>query len=228
VIIDDPDKNDNRLYDYSDCIEQDRAEYNIICDLVSDRSKVVDFGCGNGSLLKMLQLKKNITGIGYEISLSGVAACQDKGINAVCESIDKFHPELKDREFDYAICNVTIQMVMYPELLLKEMVRVSRYQIISFPNFAYISNRLDLLIYGRMPQPMLYDYNWYSTGHIHQLSIVDFEKMIEATNGIKIVKRVGVPSRKFVLKNLISPLVPNLLEKIPIFLLDSSQSLSVN
>jgi methionine biosynthesis protein MetW len=221
-MIDNPNTNDNRLYDYSDCIEQDRAEYEIICDLVADGSKVVDFGCGNGSLLKMLQLKKNIIAIGYEISPSGVVACRDKGINAICESIDKFHPELKDREFDYAICNVTIQMVMYPELLLKEMVRVSRYQIISFPNFAYISNRLDLLINGRMPQPMLYNYTWYSTGHIHQLSISDFTKIVKNIDNTKIVKQVGVPSKKNILRNLISPLMPNLLEKTSIFLLNSS------
>jgi methionine biosynthesis protein MetW len=221
-IVDIPTVTDNRDYDYTNYPDQIRAEYQIICDLISDSAKVIDFGCGNGALLQMLRAQKNTIGIGYEISPSGVEACQNNGIKATCQTIDKFHPELKDREFDYAICNVTIQMVMYPEILFKEMVRVSRHQIISFPNFAYISNRVDLLICGRMPRPMLYDYTWYSTGHIHQLSISDFEKMVETNKDTKIVKRVGVPSQKFILRNWLAPLSPNLLEKIPIFLLDSN------
>lgn len=79
-----------------------------------------------------------------------------------------------------------------------------------------------------MPKPMLYDYSWYSTGHIHQLSITDFIKLVKTFNGTKIVRQVGVPSQKFILRNWISPLMPNLLEKIPIFLLDSNKSLSID
>jgi methionine biosynthesis protein MetW len=220
-MIDDPTKNDNRKYDYSNCSEQSRVEYKVICDLVTNSSKVIDFGCGNGSLLKLLQTTKNTRGIGYDISQSGVNICHNKGINAVCKPIDELHPELQDKEFDYAICNVTIQMVMYPEILLKEMCRVSHYQIVSFPNFGYISNRLDLLFNGRMPKPMLYNYSWYSTGHIHQLSINDFIELVNDIGEINIVSQTGVPSQRFLLRNWLSQFFPNLLEKISIFLLKS-------
>jgi methionine biosynthesis protein MetW len=87
--------------------------------------------------------------------------------------------EIENKQFDYAICNVTIQMVMYPEVLLSEMKRISHYQIISFPNFANWRNRLDLLLKGRMPKPMLFGYDWYNTGHIHQLSLKDFLDLAE-------------------------------------------------
>ncbi|OGY86968.1 MAG: hypothetical protein A3G01_01640 [Candidatus Kerfeldbacteria bacterium RIFCSPLOWO2_12_FULL_43_9] len=88
----------------------------------------------------------------------------------------------KDKEFDYALCNVTIQMVMYPEVLLQEMKRIAKYQILSFPNFAFLPNRLDLLIRGRMPHFMIPSYKWYSTGHIHQLSINDFSDLCKELN----------------------------------------------
>jgi methionine biosynthesis protein MetW len=82
--------------------------------------------------------------------------------------------EIPDASFDYAICNVTLQMVMYPEVTLREMKRIAQCQIISFPNFAFLLNRLELLLLGRMPRRMLSGYSWYNTGHIHQFSIRDF------------------------------------------------------
>jgi methionine biosynthesis protein MetW len=217
--IDTPENNDNRNYNYSNHPDQSRVEYPIICDLVAHGSKAIDFGCGNGSLLQLLQQNKSVQGIGYDVSSSGVDICQKKGIKAVCDSIDKFHPELGDKEFDYAICNVTIQMVMYPEILLKEMVRISRYQIISFPNFAYISNRFDLLFNGRMPRSMLYGYSWYSTGHIHQLSLSDLKELVRNVGESNIIQQIGVPSKRFLLRNWIARLKPNLLEKVVILLL---------
>jgi methionine biosynthesis protein MetW len=90
--------------------------------------------------------------------------------------------KIDNKQFDYAICNVTIQMVMYPEVLVSEMKRIAHYQIISFPNFAQLLNRLDLLLRGRMPKPMLFGYDWYNTGHIHQLSVKDFLKLAEKFN----------------------------------------------
>jgi methionine biosynthesis protein MetW len=73
-----------------------------------------------------------------------------------------------------AICNATLQMVMRPETLLREMCRVAPVSIVSFANFAFVKNRLDYLIRGRMPRPMLFGYAWYDTGHVHQLSLLDF------------------------------------------------------
>lgn len=143
-MIDDPIKNDNQNYDYTSCETHVRPEYPVILEMVKPNSTVVDFGCGNGSLLSLLKAEKKIEGLGYDISPSGVEICKKKGLDAVCESIDRRHPGLKDNQFDYAICNVTIQMVMYPKILLEEMIRVSNRQIISFPNFAYFRNRIDL------------------------------------------------------------------------------------
>ena len=178
-MIDDPTSNDNRKYNYTNHETQERAEYPIIESFVLPNSKVIDLGCGNGSLLKLLKDKKNIQEYGIEMVQSGVDICRKKGLNVRQGLIDSPLDEVEDKQFDYAICNVTIQMVMYPEVLLSEMKRIAHYQIISFPNFAHWRNRLDLLLKGRMPRPMLFGYEWYNTGHIHQLSIKDFINLIK-------------------------------------------------
>jgi len=169
---------DNRDYSWDDEEISARPEYPFIEKWITEGSKVIDLGCGNGSLLKTLKDKKNISEFGIEISESGVAICKDKGLNVKQERIDLKLSDVKDNSFDFAICNVTIQMVMYPEITLSEMKRIAKYQIVSFPNFAFIFNRLELLVKGRMPKKMLFGYNWYNTGHIHQLSIKDFKKTV--------------------------------------------------
>src|SRR5882724_12824551 len=133
--FDEPGTNDNRNYNYENFASFERVEYPIIADMVERNSKVIDLGCGNGSLLEKLIKEKNVDGRGIEISKSGVEVCLKKGLHVTEGKIDEPLP-FADNSFDYAICNVTIQMVMYPEVVLKEMKRIARYQIISFPNFA--------------------------------------------------------------------------------------------
>ncbi len=177
--------NDNRNYEYAPDSQTSRAEFKEIFDLVEAGSRVLDLGCGDGSLLKSLQ-KKKIRGIGLDISPTAVKSARRKGVTAFKGRIDKKLP-YPNNSFDYSICCVTIQMVMYPDILLSEMVRVSKRQIVSFPNFAFILNRLDLLFNGRFPRFTLFGYNWYSTGHIHQFSIRDFEEYIERKKVKKIM-----------------------------------------
>jgi methionine biosynthesis protein MetW len=155
--------------------------------------------------------------VGIEISQSGVDISKKKGIDARIGKIDEPLP-FKDEEFDLAICNVTIQMVTYPEILLKEMKRISKKQIISFPNFGFYKNRLDMLIHGRMPKPVMFGYHWFNTGHIHQLSISDFKELIEITGGMEIEKFSTVfLNNSF--KDTLTGMFPNLFCLLPVFLL---------
>jgi methionine biosynthesis protein MetW len=218
--IDSPLSNDNRKYDYSNAPMEERAEYKLICEMVGSSSKVIDLGCGNGSLLERLIVEKNIIGEGIEISASGVEACKKKGLKVLQGRIDEKLP-FDDDNFDYSVCNVTIQMVMYPEVLLSEMKRISKYQIISFPNFAHYKNRLDLLLKGRMPEPMLFGYKWYSTGHIHQLSIKNFYELINDVGGMR-VQNVNALGSKNPIKNFLLKRFPNIFQMLQVFLLEKS------
>lgn len=220
--IDIPGKDDNRQYDYSHNQFQNRAEYDYIIQLVSSGSRVIDLGCGNGSFLKKLVEEKKVIAQGIEISLSGVEACKNKGLKVFYGRIDEKLP-FKDLEFDYSICNVTMQMVMYPEVLLKEMKRISKYQIISFPNFAFYKNRIDLLFNGRMPKPMLFDYRWYNTGHIHQFSISDFYELLNDVGGIKVEQLLWAKTNNTI-KDYLSLTFPDLFMAIPIFYLSKKDA----
>jgi methionine biosynthesis protein MetW len=216
--IDDPGVNDNRNYDYSHHPEGERYEYRVIADMIKPGARVLDLGCGNGALLSLLKKEKSVIEEGLEISESGVALCQQKGLHVRIGRIDEALPYDTD-SFDYAICNVTIQMVLYPEILLREMKRVARYQIISFPNFGFWRNRLDLLINGRMPRPMLFGYTWYNTGHIHQLSFSDFERLVAEVGGLTVLqKKYDRPNDEF--RRTISAILPELFHLLGIYLLE--------
>ncbi|MEW6061279.1 MAG: methionine biosynthesis protein MetW [Bacteroidota bacterium] len=216
--IDNPNINDNRKYDYTGYPDSDRYEYPIIVEMVRQHSRVLDLGCGNGALLARLKKEKQVSEAGLEISESGVQVCKERGLNVQYGRIDERLP-FDDDSFDFAICNVTIQMVMYPEVLLREMKRVAKYQIVSFPNFAFWRNRLDLLFHGRMPRTMLFGYQWYSTGHIHQLSFLDFEQLVATVGGLKVVQR-RLEQSPNPIKNFFMKQYPNMFQMLAIYQLE--------
>lgn len=211
---------DNRAYNYTNPENTFRPEYPFILKLVEPNSTVVDLGCGDGSLLKLLADKKRCKGVGFEIAESGVEKAQNKGLEVYQRSIDQYHPDIAQNQYDYAICNVTIQMVMYPEILMEEMGRIAKRQIISFPNFATFRNRKDLLIHGRMPHPMLFGYKWYSTGHIHQLSITDFEEFCRQYE-FSIMERMPTDRPKSRIMRILVRKFPEIFASTMIYLLGS-------
>lgn len=212
---------DNRNYFYKKDSSTKRVEFSVIERIVGKNKSIVDLGCGDGSLIQILSRNGNRC-VGVEASKSGVDVCKEKKLNVINGQIDKILP-FKDNSFDIAICNVTLHMVMYPEILIKEMMRISKKQIITFPNFGFVLNRLQLLFQGTYPRWSLFGYRWYSTGHIHQLSIKDFKHYC-AENGIKVVNELHIfpkPAEKTLLKMPIIGLVlkkfSNLLATLAIF-----------
>lgn len=203
---------DNRSYEYAADSRAHRKEFATILEWIPEASRVLDLGCGDGALMDLLVQKKKALAQGMEITPSGVAACRAKNLAVRPGRIDEILP-WEDESFDVAICNVTLQMVMYPERLLSEMARVARRQIVSFPNFANLRNRLELLILGRMPRAMLFGHSWWNTGHIHQLSFHDFESLLPRL-GLKIVRRAHFG--RLMVPGL-GRLAPNLLGTVGLF-----------
>lgn len=211
--------NDNRNYSYSPNAVSVREEFKHIAKWVKSGSSVIDLGCGDGTLLLLLKEKKDIkVADGIELVKSGVIASRNKGFNVWQGRIDTPLKKIKNKAYDYAICNVTLQMVMYPEILISEMKRISSKQIISFPNFAFIINRIELLLKARMPRSMIPGYEWYSTGHIHQLSILDFVDYCKR-NDIEILDQDNIyPARCFYIPKQILSSFPNLFTRTALFL----------
>ena len=154
--------------------------YDLIADEIEDRSRVLDLGCGTGSLLDMLRRIKKIDGYGVEISSEGASACVEKGLYCYQGDIDEGLSDYKNNSFDYVILNQTLQNTKKPEYVLREIMRICRYCIISFPNFGNINIRLQLLSRGRMPKNRLLPYEWYESPNIHLLTIMDFRDYCRA------------------------------------------------
>ena len=128
-----------------------RIGYDLIIQEVKAKSKVLDLGCGDGVLLEKLQNEKAVNGFGVEISEEGVSSCLEKGLYCYQGDIDEGLSDYKDNSFDYVILNQTIQSTKRPDLVLKEPMRISKFAIISFPNFGYLPTRLYLMLKGKMP-----------------------------------------------------------------------------
>lgn len=206
--------NDNRNYDYSSWGFGNRKEYAVVEEWIPQGASVIDLACGNGAMMKLLREKKAVEIEGLDIAPTGVDFCLKHGLNARVAPIDQAasYAGYRDGQFDFAVCNVTVQMVMYPEVLLAQMRRISRRQIVSFPNFAHWSNRLDLLFRGRMPRPMIFGYDWYSTGHIHHLSVADFRGYC-AAHGMRITREEHMDRWQWLARRC-----PNLVSTVGVFL----------
>jgi len=151
--------------------------YDLVLKEIPEYSRVLDLGCGDGSLLVMLQEKKHVKGFGVEISEEGVSLCVEKGLYCYQADIDDGLSDYKDNSFDYVILNQTIQNTKRPDYVINEVLRIGKKAIISFPNFAYISTRSYLLFKGTMPVNELLPYEWYESPNIHLLTISDMKEM---------------------------------------------------
>ena len=148
--------------------------YSLIEEMIEPKSKVLDLGCGNGYLLKLLKDKKHIKGNGIEISQNEVIQCLEKGLSVIQGDIDEGLKQFADKSYDYVILNQTLQSTYNPDYVLEEMLRVGKKCIVSFPNFAYWRVRLYYLIKGNMPKSKVLPFEWYNTPNIHLLTIKDF------------------------------------------------------
>ena len=153
-----------------------RPEFRYIMDLVKPGSKVLDLGCGEGELLKALQLEKRARVQGIELSDTSVQACVAKGLFVYHGDLNEGLADFNDNSVDYVILTSTIQVLHRPDFLIKEAARVGKQCIISIPNFGYWPVRLQLLLKGTMPRTKSLPYEWYDSPNIHLTTIQDFRR----------------------------------------------------
>lgn len=165
------------------------ANYNHIVPLIENGTKVLDLGCGDGTLLKKLIDEKNVHGKGIEINQKNVIEALHKGLSIIQGDIDEGLEDFADNEMDYVILNQTLQSTQNPDFVIKEMLRVGKHAVVSFPNFAYWRIRFYLLFKGKMPKSKMLPFEWYDTPNIHLLTVRDFFDYCEKRD-IKISKSI--------------------------------------
>ncbi len=167
-----------------------RADLDLVAQMISPGTRVLDLGCGDGDLLAELIERRGCRGQGVEVSREALHACVERGVPVVEADIDRGLPEFEDGSFDVVVLSQTLQAVRRPRVVLREMTRVGRLGIVSFPNFGHWRLRAQLLARGRMPVTRTLPYRWYETPNIHLCTIRDFEALARAESLTLLARRL--------------------------------------
>ena len=190
-----------------------RKDFDLITEWVEPDSRILDLGCGDGSLLRLLNKKRNTSGYGVDTSIDKTIKSLDNKINIINANINDHMDFFKDKSFDYVILAQSLQVVDNPVSLIKEMLRIGNEVIISFPNMGYWRSRLYLFFKGEMPVTSELPFSWHSTPNIHLCTIRDFKKMC-MSNNFQITEEVINNANG---KNISSSILNNLIGTSAIF-----------
>src|SRR5262245_9056217 len=155
-----------------------RADHLLIAEMVARGARVLDVGCGDGSLLQLLADTKAVDGRGIEVSRERVNACVARGLSVIQGDADSDLADYPDDAFDFAVLSLTIQATLQPKEVLEQLLRIGRHAIVSFPNFGHWRVRARLLLTGRMPVTANLPEAWYVTPNVHLCTIKDFAEQV--------------------------------------------------
>jgi methionine biosynthesis protein MetW len=157
-----------------DILAANRPDFAAIAAWIPEGAAVLDLGCADGSLLRYLKETRKVRGYGVEISDENIVAALRNGVNVIQGDFDSGLSGFETQSFDFVILSQTLQATRYTEALVREMLRVGREGIVSFPNFGYWRNRLQIFN-GNMPVSEDLPYQWYDTPNVHLCTLHDFE-----------------------------------------------------
>lgn len=193
-----------------------RADLSIISQWIKADSKVLDLGCGDGTLLAYLRDQRNVQGYGLEINPLNIETCVEKDLNVIQANLNNgLKAYFSENRFDYVIMSQTLQATEQPDLLIEEMLRVGREGIVTFPNMAHWSARLQLGLLGIMPVTKNLPNQWFNTPNVHLCTLNDFEVLCKNHN-IEILER-AVVDHSHKQGNWLMNMFPNLLGEIAIY-----------
>ena len=191
-----------------------RADYAAIARWVPQSARVLDLGCGSGELLKFLREERDATGYGVEIAASNIVACLKNGVNVIQMDLESGLSGFAADSFDCVILSQTLQAMHHTELMMREMLRVGREAIVTFPNFGYWRHRLQVLR-GHMPVSSDLPYQWFDTPNVHLCTLADFEAFCRQLN-VQILERLALDGGQRV------GLLPNLFGSLAIYRVKSA------
>ncbi|WP_426341308.1 methionine biosynthesis protein MetW [Pseudoduganella sp. S-14] len=199
-----------------DDLSSARPDLAFIAHWVREGAHVLDVGCGDGVMMDYLQTDKRCTGYGLELADEQVLASTQRGVRVIQQDFENGLGIFGDNSFDTVLCLSSLQMMKHVEDLLRDIVRVGREAIVSFPNFAYWPHRVALLK-GRMPVSKSLPYQWHDTPNVRCATIYDFQELAEEV-GLEVIECVALAEGKTV------SVLPNLRGDLAVFRLRKKQS----
>ena len=195
-----------------------KNEFKIIANLLPIQSRVLDVGCGDGTLIEFLIKQKNIDARGIELAENKVKKCISRGLSVIQGNAETELSQFPDKAFDFVVLSQTLQAFYQPENVLNELLRIGKKVIISIPNFGYWQVRASLLFFGKMPVTKSLPDFWYNTPNLHMCSIKDFYQFCDEKK-IKMNKIIGINNEKISSIYRINLEMKNLLSEVGIFLI---------
>ncbi len=186
-----------------------RPDFAAIASWIPQGASVLDLGCGDGSLLRYLQDARGARGYGVEISDLNIVTCIQNGVNVIQGDLESGLSGFETDAFDYVVLSQTLQAMRHTEALMQEILRVGRVGIVSFPNFGYWKNRMDVLR-GNMPVSDDLPYQWYDTPNVHLCTLHDFEAFCHS-------HKVHILERRVMTGDSEVRLLPNLLGSTAVY-----------
>jgi methionine biosynthesis protein MetW len=195
-----------------------RVDLLFIADLVEAGARVLDIGCGDGTLLRILAARRGVDGRGIELSQAGVNSCVAQGLAVIQGDADTDLVYYPDLAFDYAILSQTIQATYSPRHVLEQLLRIGKHAVVSFPNFGHWRVRTQLLFGGKMPKTDNLPDRWYDTPNIHLCTIKDFVDLCDDV-GARIERAVALNAKGNKLGVAMPSFMQNLFGEQAVFLL---------
>jgi len=196
-----------------------KQEFKIISNLINKNTRVLDVGCGDGTLMEYLKNSRKIDIRGIEISKNNVQKCLSKGLTVIEGDAEKDLLQFPDSSFDFVILSQTLQAFLTPEIVIKELLRVGKKAVVTIPNFGFWKVRLHLLLKGTMPITKNLPAEWYNTPNLHMCTLKDFYNFCENRN-IKLDQSIALKNEKISTINKLNLNIKNLSAELGIFLIE--------